>query len=138
MTSSDPEKQKPKDEESLKGKLTDKLDKFKKDERMENLFNYAKSNTKDTIAYILLIIGIILLFFQPHYGASLIGLIVGLYFSDEILYIIQHFNDLIDEQGLVRVLILSALLVSFFILAPFIFFGAIVGAVIMKVIAPNK
>lgn len=130
MSSSDPRKSK--DDESFKEKLNDKLEKIKHDERIEGLFSYAKSNTKDTLAYILLIIGIILLFFAPHWGAFLIGLIAGLYFSEEIIYIVQHFNDFIEEQGLVRILVLGALSVAFFIMAPFIFFGAIVGALLKK------
>src|ERR1700758_3069298 len=118
MTSTDPNK--PKDDGSFKEKLTQKLDKLKQDDRVDGLFKYAKSNTKDTIAYIILIIGIILFFFMPPYGGLLIGLIVGLYFSDEIMYVITHFNDFIDEQGLVRVLVLAALTIAFFIAAPFI------------------
>lgn len=136
MTSSDPKK--PRDDESFKEKLTDKLDKLKHDERVESLFSYAKSNTKDTIAYILLIVGIILLFFEAQYGGFIIGLIGGLYFSDEIIYIAKHFNDLIEEQGLVRVLVLAAVIVAFFISAPFIFFGAAIGALVMRVLIPNK
>lgn len=137
MTSSDPKKSR--DDESFKEKLTEKLDKLKKDERVESLFSFAKSNTRDTIAYIVLIIGIILLFFPPYYyGGLLIGLISGLYFSEEILFIAIHFNEMIEEQGLVRVLILSALCVGFFIMAPAIFFGLAIGALAMKVIAPSK
>ncbi len=136
MTSSDPKK--PRDDESFKEKLTDKLDKLKHDERVEGLFSYAKSNTKDTVAYILLIVGIILLFFEPHYGGFIIGLIAGLYFSDEIIYIAKHFNDLIEEQGLVRVLVLAALLVAFFISAPYIFLGTAFGALLMRVLVPTK
>lgn len=137
MTSSDPKK--PRDDESFKEKLTEKLDKLKKDERVESLFSFAKSNTRDTIAYIILIIGIILLFFPPYYyGGLLIGIIGGLYFSEEILFIVSHFNEMIEEQGLVRVSILSALCVGLFIMAPAIFLGIAVGALAMKLIAPNK
>lgn len=136
MTSSDPKK--PKDDESFKQKLTEKLDRIKKDERVGNLFSYAKANTKDTIAYILLIIGLILLFFHPHYGGFLIGIIAGLYFSEETIFIATHFNELINEQGLVRVLVLAALLVGLFIMAPAIFLGTIVGSLVMRVIVPNK
>lgn len=136
MTSSDPNKSK--DEESFKERLTHKLDQLKQDDRVEGLLNYAKSNTRDTIAYITLIIGIILLFFHPHLGASLIGLIAGLYFSEEIIYLIQHFKEFIEEQGLVRVLILAALLLGIFISVPFIFFGALVGAFIVKLISQGK
>lgn len=133
MTSSDPNK--PDNRESFKEKLTKKLNNIKKGEKIDGLFSYAKSNTKDTIAYILLIIGLILLFFHPHYGGLLIGIIVGLYFSDEAVFIATHLNELIDEQGLVRVLVLAALTASFIIVLPTLFLGIIIGAVIMRAIA---
>jgi len=136
MTSSDPKN--PRNDESFKEKLTEKLDKLTKNDHVEGLFSYAKSNTRDTIAYILLIIGIILLFFQPHYGGFLIGLIGGLYFSNEIISIANHFNDLIEEQGVVRVIVLAALFVGFFIMAPAVFIGAAIGALAIRVFAPNK
>jgi len=110
MTYTDPKK--PDEDESFKERLTKKLDNLKNNESVDGLFNFAKSNTKDTLAYILLIIGIILMFFEPRSGGLLIGLITGLYFSDEIIDIIKNFNGLIEEQGLVRVLVLAALFVT--------------------------
>lgn len=136
MTTPDPKT--PRNDESFKEKLTEKLEKLKNSDQVGGLFSYAKSNTRDTIAYILLILGIILLFFQPHYGGFLIGLIAGLYFSEEIIYIANHFSDLIEEQGLVRVIVLAALFVGFFITAPLIFIGAFIGALAIRVFAPNK
>jgi len=136
MTYTDPKK--PDEDESFKERLTKKLDNLKNNESVDGLFNFAKSNTKDTLAYILLIIGIILMFFEPRSGGLLIGLITGLYFSDEIIDIIKNFNGLIEEQGLVRVLVLAALFVTVFILLPFLFLGMLVGVLAMKIILPNK
>ncbi len=136
MTYTDPKK--PDEDESFKERLTKKFDNLKNNENVDGVFNFAKSNTKDTLAYILLIIGIILMFFEPQWGGLLIGLITGLYFSDEIIYIVKNFNGLIEEQGLVRILVLAALFVTVFILLPFLFLGMLVGVLAMKIILPNN
>lgn len=55
MEPSNPNK---KNEPSAKDKLVETFEKLKQ----EGLYTYAKSNTRDTIAYILLVVGLILLF----------------------------------------------------------------------------
>lgn len=89
----------------------------------DDMFSYAKSNTRDLIAYVLMILGILLLFFQPLYGGLLIGLVAGAYFSKEILEILRNYEKVIDQEGLVRSLILAGTLLAFFISAPAIFVG---------------
>lgn len=111
---------KKKDDPSVKDKLNDTFEKLKK----EGLYTYAKSNTRDTIAYVLLIIGLILLFFAPFYGGILIGIVIGLYFANEIINVAKNINEFVDKQGVVRSLILGALTLAFFIAAPSIFIGA--------------
>lgn len=86
--------------------------------------NFFQPSTKDMIAYILLVLGIILLFFQHLYGGILIGIVAGVYFSKEILSIIRNANDYIEEQGLARSLIIAGILLAFLISAPAIFIGA--------------
>jgi hypothetical protein len=101
-------------------------------EKLEGFFSYAKSNTKDTIAYIVLIIGIILLFFQPlFYGQFLIGLVFGLYYVDDIRKIFKDGNTFIEEQGMVRSIVLGVTAIALFISAPGIFLGAAL-AIILK------
>lgn len=80
--------------------------------------------TKDLVAYILLILGIVLLFFQPIYGGLLIGIVGGVYFSNEIIEVLKRLTTLIEEQGITRSLILGGLVLAFFICAPAIFVGA--------------
>lgn len=86
--------------------------------------NYFQPSTKDMIAYVLLILGIILLFVSHLYGGALIGIVAGVYFSNEIIGLLKNANHLIEEQGLARSLILAGLALAFFISAPAIFVGA--------------
>lgn len=83
-----------------------------------------QATTKDLIAYIILVLGIILLFFQPIYGGLLIGIVTGIYFAKELIAICKDLPGFIDEQGIARSLILGGLTLAFFIAAPAIFVGA--------------
>lgn len=83
-----------------------------------------EASTKDLVAYIILILGIILLFFMPIYGGLLIGLVAGVYFSKEIVAILKNFNQFIEQQGVARSLVIAGLLLAFLIVAPSIFIGA--------------
>lgn len=55
---------------------------LKSGERIDELYNMAKSNTTDTIAIIVLFVGIILSVYSAFYGGLLIGLVSGYYFAD--------------------------------------------------------
>lgn len=122
MTKAKPDPNSPPEEGKGK-KLSETLDSLTKKENIESLVGYAKSNTRDTIAYILMILGLVILFFHPIYGGLLIGIITGFYFSSEILAIVKNLNDFIEQQGMVRSLILGGAALGFFILAPGIYIG---------------
>lgn len=114
-----------KDEEGLKGKIKQSVESLKKNEKIEGAMNYASSNTRDIVAYVLLVAGLILLLFNsPWFGATLVGVIFGLYFAPEISAFVKGFRSSIDKQGMVRSLIIAGTLVALFICAPFIFIGA--------------
>ena len=110
----------------------------KKDEKIQGLFNFAKTNTKDAIAYIVLIIGIILLFFERFSGELLIGVVFGLYYSTEIQSLFRNFNEFIEEQGIVRGIVLGVTALALFISAPGIFIGAILAVIIKYLFSPEK
>ena len=86
---------------------------------------FSPSTARDIVAYVLLALGIVLLFFQPLYGGLLIGIVVGVYFAKDILFVVRHFEEFIDERGTARSIILLGLLLAFFISAPAIFIGAV-------------
>ena len=110
----------PHEGETIKEKFTKRI----KNEKMENLFSFAKENTSDTLAYFLLVLGIIFLFFQPFWGQLLIGLVAGYYFSDEIIAFCKNFEREINQQGMVRSIVFGATLVALFVMVPMIFIGA--------------
>lgn len=129
----------PKNQGSIKDKFSETLDSLKKNEKIEDLFSYAKSNTKDTVTYVLMILGILMIFFEPFYGGGLIGILGGLYFSKEIMVPLRDLEAFIDEQGMVRSLMFGGILLGFFLIGGYpIFIGAAVAIGIKQLIAPDK
>lgn len=108
----------------------------KRKENLDNFYDYARTNPRDIVCYILMILGIILMFFNVG-GGLLIGLVVGLYFNKEIVFMIKNYEGFIDTQGLVRSLIIFGTLLAFFIAAPTIFIGAAV-MVALKLFLTNE
>lgn len=138
MSSQPPPMNDPEKKMSFKEKFFNSLQKLKANEKYGSLSDLTASNTRDSIAYVVLIIGIILLFFHPLYGGALIGLIAGFYFSSEVLAFLQAINHLIDEQGIVRSLVAGALLAGLFISAPAVFLGMAAAVGIRKIFFPDR
>ncbi len=120
--------------EEQKSKIGETLDSLKKNQKVESLVSYAKTNTVDTIAYILAILGIVLILFNSFYGAVIIGLVAGYYYSAELVAVAKNVNQTIHEMGIPKSLILGSVLVALFILAPGLFIGAAVAAALTHVI----
>ena len=120
-------------------KLENMFKNFKKKVRdnaaLDSAVRYTQSNTLDVLAYILMIVGIFLLFFHDFYGGLLIGLVVGRYFSKEIMALCTHINEFVEEQGLVRALVFAGTVLAFFICAPAIFIGAALMIILKALVA---
>lgn len=128
-----------KKDESFKDKLKHTADNFKKNEKIEEVVNYASSNTRDVVAYALLVAGLLLMLTESaRYGATLIGIIFGLYFSEEIVAFLKNFRELTGRIGMVHSLILAATLLALFIAAPFLFIGALVALAVREFITTDK
>ena len=115
------------DEISSRKKIEPKIA-LKKTGKAEDLLGFAKENTRDTIAYIFLIVGFLLLFFEPLYGGTILGILVGLYFTAELVGFWKNSQEWIDKWGMVKTLVLAGVLLSFFV-------SSIGAAVIMIVTA---
>lgn len=109
-----------------------------KPERLEDIYQLASSNMKDTLAYIAMIVGILMLFFEPFYGGAIIGAIAGLYFTHEIITPLKSLESFIEKQGMVRSLILGGALLGIFIEAPAIIIGAAVAVGLKQIIVNDK
>lgn len=111
----------------------------KKIDLQDNLFSYAKNNTRDSIAYILLIFGIILLFtLWNFWGAVLIGLVLGFYFGEAILNFLQNSNEYAEKVGFVKILIIAGTALGFFIAAPGFFIGTAIALTLKHLAFPNE
>jgi hypothetical protein len=104
----------------------------KKDSKPDNLLNYFKVHIRETITYILLVIGIILMFFDQLYGGILVGLIAGIYFGDEIVNFIKSWSTTTDSKKVARNLILAGIAIAFFISAPAIYLGAAISIAVKQ------
>lgn len=101
------------------------------------LFDYVKENTKDTIAYVLMVIGLLLMLFGVYWGDFLIGVIFSLYFVNEITFALTHTKEFIEEYGLVKSLVLAGTLLGIFFKVPFMFLGIAIVAVIRMFVWPE-
>lgn len=109
-----------------------KEEKNKFEGKIENFCDYARHNQWDTAAHVVLLLGLILMFFIPFPGSLLVGLIAGLYFSKEIIYAAKNAKQLIYEAGTVRSLVFLGTALAFLIAAPGIFIGAAIVAAIKE------
>lgn len=105
------------------------------------IFDYVKENTKDSIAYIAMVVGIILMLFDAYsmYGSLAVGIVFSLYFNKELVFVASNVKDLIEEYGFVKSLVLGGTLFALFLKAPFVFIGmAIVTGVKMFVLPESS
>jgi hypothetical protein len=123
--------------EPKKEPLESKKEPEKKD-NFESLLGYAQSNPRDVVAYVLMILGIVLLFFQPIYGEFLIGLVFGMYFAKEIIHAINNYESFINENNLGRSIILCGALIALLIIAPAFFIGAAIVIALRLFVVTDK
>ena len=116
-------------------KLLDTLKNISK----EDVVDYARNNTIDTIAYGVLILGIIMLLFTPYLGQVLVGAVAAYYFSVETYSFIKNVRTNVDHQPIVRSLIFAGALLALFIASPLLFVTAVVIAALKQLIlSQNK
>lgn len=103
-------------------------------------FRYASTNKEQTLTYILLALGIILLFADNLYllGGLLIGGIAGYHFAPEIIYYLKNMGQIFAGQNRLRYIVLTVLLLGLFIAAPGIFVGAAVVAAFTQVLSKKE
>lgn len=130
---------KPESPDTITDKIKDSIDSFRKSEKVEQFYNSATSNTRDTVAYVLLIAGLILMLFDPSwYGRILIGIVFGLYFGEELANIFKNFQEFIETHGMVRSIIVAGTALAFFFAAPSIFIGAAIAVGIRQFLLGDR
>lgn len=106
----------------------------------ENLISFFKENLKETVVYVLLILSLLLLFFDTAsmYGSLILGILFGLYFIDEISGIIKNIQTHIDTYGMIKALVCGATLLAILIKAPFLILGVAIVVLFKCVLLPES
>lgn len=99
----------------------------KNENNMDNLIGYFKTHTRETITYIILVLGIVVLFFDQIYGGIIVGVIAGIYFGNEIIAYLKSWRSAKDSRAIARNLISAGIAIAFLITAPAIFLGAAIA-----------
>lgn len=103
----------------------------KKDEtpsKKQGFMTFVKDNLWESISYVVLFAGLILSIFNPFLGGSLVGVILGIYFSQEILDRSMAFKELVIKEGIFRGFIVIAAVLALLLEAPGLLLGTIIGA----------
>ncbi|MFI0435149.1 MAG: hypothetical protein ACH350_05415 [Parachlamydiaceae bacterium] len=101
----------------------------------EEFLKYMKTHTENTIIYILLILGLMLMLFTSSLlGALIIGMVGGYYFASQIIYFIRNLTQLVGGQDQLHYVVLATIALGLFIEAPGIFIGAIIVATFKQVL----
>lgn len=110
----------------------------KKPVGQDDLMLYLKTHTREAVSYVLIVLGIIMMFFDQMYGGLLVGIIAGIYFGEEIVAYLKSINTDLKAPDLARRLILAGLAIAFLIAAPSIFLGAAIAIVIQQLFLVPK
>lgn len=123
--------------EEVGDKLKGTFKNIKESKQVNEMYHYARSNKERTITYLLLALGVILLFINTILGGLLIGLVAGYFFSDEIVYFGKNIRQFFESQDHLRYLVMIVATLALLIAAPGIVIGAIVAAAFTHIMKPN-
>jgi hypothetical protein len=119
-------------------KFDQTLEKLKKNKNLEGAIEYAQSNKRDTVAYVLLALGVFWLLFQPFYGGLLVGFIAGVYFSKDLAKFARDLPNCVEIFGFTKSVVAGATFLALLLLSPGILVGAAISAAVMEFFIPVK
>lgn len=127
-----PESKEPETEEKKEAPVAPKKPIISKVDK--SLFTFVKENLWETVSYILLFCGLILSIFSEFFGGLLVGLILGLYFAQEVIDRASAFKEFIGREGIFRGFIIIAAIIALLIEAPGLLIGTVIGTWIRPLI----
>jgi hypothetical protein len=96
----------------------------------QGFMEFIMTHKWDAAAYFLLFIGLISSIFYQITGGFLVGIILGIYFSNEIQKRFTAFKEYLDKEGVFRGFILIGALIALFITTFGLCIGTLVGVFI--------
>ncbi len=104
----------------------------------EGFMHFVKENKWDTFAYLVLFLGLLItVIFDRFIGGMLVGLILGIYFSQDVREKFSFFKEYLDQHGIFRSFVLVAALIAIFIASPGLCIGTAIGAFIRPYLGEN-
>ncbi len=103
-------------------------------EVVQNIYLIARSVQRDTIAYAVLVIGLLLTPWIPLWGGALVGIVFGIYFCDEMLSRVKGFRKYLEEEGTAKSIVFAGAIVAILIWLPTLVLGAIAAVGIMALV----
>ncbi len=102
--------------------------------RLDTLYGHGTPTQEQIIVYIILVIGLIAVFINPLVGGLIIGAVVGYHFSSDIIYFLRNVGKLFNNYDPLSYIIIAALLIGVFVVAPGFFIGAVIVALIKHIL----
>lgn len=104
---------------------------------LDDFVEYAKNHKYQVVTYLILIIGLILLFADRFLGGLILGGVGGFYFSNEILSFLKRIGSFFSNESQWNDAVIVLILVGLFIAAPGFFIGALLVAGIRRLLNRN-
>lgn len=89
----------------------------------EDIKAFAMDNKYDTIAYVVMFVGLLLTIFGNFTGAVMVGLVIGSYYSEFIVDQLKLVTQRVETEGIFKSFVLGGTALAFFIASPGIFLG---------------
>lgn len=100
----------------------------------ESFLDVLTTNKWDAIAYVALFLGLLISVFERFIGGSIVGLILGFYFSDAVKASLVQFKEYLADEGIFKGFVLLAGALSLLIASPGLVMGSLLGAFIQPFI----
>jgi hypothetical protein len=106
--------------------------------KLDDLYGFASPSNLQIITYIVLVLGLIIIFFNTLLGSMIIGSVVGFFYSDEVIYYLKNAAQMFNSKQPLHAIIIAALILGVFISTPGFFFGIAVAAIKQLLFSDTK
>lgn len=121
----------------VKGKINQKtaeLSTYVK-ETAQTVYRSVKGVKSDTFTYVCLSIALVFLPWMPSWSGAIIGMIFGIYFSEEMFKRIRAFRNYMEKDDQPKTLVLGATLLAIFLALPALPLGALVALGVISLLS---
>lgn len=96
----------------------------------EGFFEFVSTHKWDSIAYLLLFIGLIVMFFHDVIGGLIVGVILGIYFSDNLKSRFEQLKEHVEHEGIFKSFVAVAAVIALFISTLGLCVGTVIGVLL--------